>query len=452
MRSSKDGSLPEQLLRPDPPAFGAAAALVAALTLVACSKSRPPRGAGRLVARALEGRAFVRRADVRRRSAGRATVDMPAPKEHIKAGPRPSRASSGGPADLTKTRGEVEVDLTSLSTGDVRRRAGRHPDGPRAHLARGRRRREGLPDALKAQHRFATFAIRSLTTATPKLADVPASTEGADEVRTVDAVAKGELLLHGHKVEREVPLRVELRGKPGAPPDAIVVRTASPFTIVLAEHDVSLPGTTSGSSPRARSTCSGRRSPRRRRSPWRCAPPRNDEVAPPPRVVQSAALSTFSAALARRSTSRTSPSGPFRTIHQEHDHATEPSLENIAGALTVLGTTAILAACGGDSKPAERRWAAPDHGPATETPADGADAGAASCGANKAGGASCGANKGGAASCGAGKTETKAPETTAAAPAAPAAAPAAARGGSGQARGEEASSASCGAGTCSAKK
>lgn len=234
--------MPEQLLPPRPtPAFGAAAALVAALTLVACSKSEPPApapAASSLAPSKAEPSSAAKTYVVD--PAGRATVDMPAPKEHIKA---EATAFAGelqvDPADLTKTRGEVKVDLTSLSTktfGDARDAT--QTAHARTWLEVADAEKEKLPDALKAQHRFATFAIRSLTTATPKLADVPATTEGADEVRTVDAVAKGELLLHGHKVEREVPLRVELRGKPGAPPDAIVVRTASPFTIVLAEHDV----------------------------------------------------------------------------------------------------------------------------------------------------------------------------------------------------------------------
>ena len=66
------------------------------------------------------------------------------------------------------------------------------------------------------------------------------------------------------------------------------------------------------------------------------------------------------------------------------------SVEKIAGALAVLGTSVLMAACGGEEKPAN----APVH--ATEAPAPGGEAKAADghCGAgkdHKPGEASCGA-------------------------------------------------------------
>lgn len=146
------------------------------------------------------------------------------------------------------------------------------------------------------------------------------------------------------------------------------------------------------------------------------------------------------------------------------------SVEKIAGALAVLGTSVLMAACGGGDKPAN----APVN--STETPTAGGDAKPADghCGADKS-------HKEGEASCGAkpaDKASEAAPADTAAAPAAastaapaaapdtkaadakpadakadakkpadtkkPAAAPAAG--------GKKGGGASCGAGTCSAKK
>jgi hypothetical protein len=170
------------------------------------------------------------------------------------------------------------------------------------------------------------------------------------------------------------------------------------------------------------------------------------------------------------------------------------SLEKIAGALAVVGTS-VLMGCGGGDKPA----ASPDVkanevAPTSDKSATGqghcgaehkehkpgeascgAKGGSASCGAGKGGSASCGAGKGGSASCGASKsaadtkpadsttttttTTTTTPSgTTPATPATPAkpgdkpadkAAPA--KPGAAPA-GKKAGAASCGAGTCSAKK
>jgi hypothetical protein len=169
------------------------------------------------------------------------------------------------------------------------------------------------------------------------------------------------------------------------------------------------------------------------------------------------------------------------------------SLEKIAGALAVLGTSVIMG-CGGGDKPAaspdvKANEVAPtsdkaaagqghcgaenkDHKPGEA--ACGAKGGSASCGAGKGGSASCGAGKGGSASCGAGKTggdtsaagakpadATATPAAaTPATPATPAATPsstakpgdkAAPKPGAAPA-GKKAGASSCGAGTCSAKK
>jgi hypothetical protein len=168
------------------------------------------------------------------------------------------------------------------------------------------------------------------------------------------------------------------------------------------------------------------------------------------------------------------------------------SVEKIAGALAVLGTT-VLMGCGGGDKPAaspdvKANEVAPtgtkaageshcgaehkDHKPGEASCA--AKGGSASCGAGKGGSASCGAGKGGSASCGASKsaadtkpadsttttttTTTTTPASTGAAPASTGTAPAKpgdkaapAKPGAAPA-GKKAGASSCGAGTCSAKK
>ncbi|MCW5837465.1 MAG: hypothetical protein KIS78_34045, partial [Labilithrix sp.] len=75
------------------------------------------------------------------------------------------------------------------------------------------------------------------------------------------------------------------------------------------------------------------------------------------------------------------------------------SVEKIAGALAVLGTSVVMAACGGGDKPAESPVTS------TEAPLAGGEAkpGEAGCGAGKGGEGGCGAHKGGEGGCGANK-------------------------------------------------
>src|SRR5262245_39497257 len=85
------------------------------------------------------------------------------------------------------------------------------------------------------------------------------------------------------------------------------------------------------------------------------------------------------------------------------------SVEKIAGALAVLGTTALISACGGgDKPPVNANEVAPSGEKAGGEGHCGADKthkpGEASCGGKGAG--SCGAGKG-AGSCGAGKGDAK---------------------------------------------
>ena len=148
------------------------------------------------------------------------------------------------------------------------------------------------------------------------------------------------------------------------------------------------------------------------------------------------------------------------------------SVEKIAGALAVLGTSVLISACGGGDKPSASPVDANEVAPTGEK-ASGGDGhcgadkqhkeGEASCAGEKKGDGSCGASKGGAASCGAAKTGTETAAPADAKPADTAAAPADAKPAdakpaeapktdSKKPAGKKAGGASCGAGTCSAKK
>lgn len=172
-------------------------------------------------------------------------IDMPAPNEHIKAG---TDAATGtldvDVMDLANTRGEIKADLTTLTTktfGDPKK-DGDQTTHARTWLEVADGESGKLPDDVKASNRYATYAIRSISNlSATDLTKVPAVKDGEDEIRTVTATTKGELLIHGHKVDKEADVEVTFRYAPGATadkPKALSIRTKKPFRVTLAEHEV----------------------------------------------------------------------------------------------------------------------------------------------------------------------------------------------------------------------
>jgi hypothetical protein len=99
-----------------------------------------------------------------------------------------------------------------------------------------------LDEKVKEANRYAVYAIRSISNASASdVTKVTPTKDGGDEVRTVSLTTKGELLVHGHKVEREGEVEVGFRYEPGADadkPKAITIKSKKPLRVVLAEHDV----------------------------------------------------------------------------------------------------------------------------------------------------------------------------------------------------------------------
>ncbi len=179
----------------------------------------------------------------------KATIEMEAPKEKIKA------TATGGAGsieidltNLASSRGEVKMDLTTLTTSTFSGKA----DSERENKAQTTHARtwlevadgeEGkLDDKLKETNRYAVYAIRSVENASANdVTKVAKANDGADEVRTVTLTTKGEILVHGHKAPREADVELAFRYDAGATadkPKALVVKTKKPLRIVLAEHDV----------------------------------------------------------------------------------------------------------------------------------------------------------------------------------------------------------------------
>ena len=173
------------------------------------------------------------------------SIDMPAPKEHIKAG---TDAAAGSLdidfTNLANTRGEVKADLTTLTTKTF-------GDADKDQTQTGHARtwlevadgEEGkLPDDVKTANRYAVYAIRSVDNlSATDLTKVPATKVGDDEVRTVTAPTHGEFLVHGHKVDRDADVEVSFHYAPGSTPDkpkSLTIKSKKPMRATLAEHDV----------------------------------------------------------------------------------------------------------------------------------------------------------------------------------------------------------------------
>ena len=173
------------------------------------------------------------------------SIDMPAPKEHIKA----ATDGASGTLDvdlmnLANTRGEVKADLLSLTTKTFDDAAkDKTQTGPARTWLEVADGEEGkVADDVKAANRWAVYAIRSIDNlSATDLTKVAATKDGADEVRTVTATTHGEFLIHGHKVDRDADVEVQFHYAPGSPPEkpkSLVIKSKKPVRATLADHDV----------------------------------------------------------------------------------------------------------------------------------------------------------------------------------------------------------------------
>ena len=163
------------------------------------------------------------------------TIDMPGKDEHIKA--RTSAAKGTftiEPGALQNSRGEVRIDLASLTTNtfeDAKKNADQ--------TTHARTWLEAVVEgAVKEEHRYAVLAVRSLDVAgTSDLSKVPLNAG----TRQVKAVVHGDVLVHGHKVERAIPVVLDFayaNGGAAVASNALRIRTEKPLNIVLKEHEV----------------------------------------------------------------------------------------------------------------------------------------------------------------------------------------------------------------------
>jgi hypothetical protein len=173
---------------------------------------------------------------------GKTSIDMPGPKEHIKA----DTSAAGGNVDVDlmnvpNTRGEIKVDLQTIET---------HTFGNEDDKAQTEHARTWLEAAPKlapevvAANRYAVFAIRSVENASiVDLTKAPfAPGKDGKQEKKVSATVKGEFLVHGHKVDKSVDVDVTFVYPPNAKsddaPERILIQSKNPLVVTLDEHDI----------------------------------------------------------------------------------------------------------------------------------------------------------------------------------------------------------------------
>jgi hypothetical protein len=173
-------------------------------------------------------------------------VDMPGLKEHIKGDTTAAKGTLdvvGG--DLAQSRGTIMIDLSTFSTNTF----GNDDDATQTKHARTWL--EAVVDGKTNEDmRWATLAIRSIDGLNAfDLSKIAATKDGTDaspardeDVRSADMVVHGDLLIHGHKLQKDVPVTVTFRYPSGAAPTSeptrVEIKSKAPMRVVLKEVEV----------------------------------------------------------------------------------------------------------------------------------------------------------------------------------------------------------------------
>jgi hypothetical protein len=166
-------------------------------------------------------------------------VDMPGLKEHIKGDTTAAAGTLDVAArDLTQSRGQIRIDLTTFAT---------HTFGSDDDATQTKHALTWLEvtvgDKTSEEMRWADFAIRAIDGASATdLTKVAPTKDAADDVRTVSMTVHGDVLIHGHRVQKDGLVDVAFRYPSGAAADSrpskIDIKSKEPMHVVLKELDV----------------------------------------------------------------------------------------------------------------------------------------------------------------------------------------------------------------------
>ena len=144
-------------------------------------------------------------------------VDMPGVKEHIKGDTTAAAGTLDVAAkDLTQSRGQVRIDLTTFAT---------HTFGTDDDATQTKHALTWLEvavgDKTSEEMRWADFAIRGIDgVSAADLTKVEPTRDAAGDVRTVTMTVHGDVLIHGHRIQKDGRVDVAFRYPPGAASDS----------------------------------------------------------------------------------------------------------------------------------------------------------------------------------------------------------------------------------------
>jgi hypothetical protein len=142
------------------------------------------------------------------------------------------------PHDLTRSRGLVRVDLSTFNTSTF------HSEKDVDQTTHARTWLEAVVDGKTNElMRWAEYAIRSIDgLSATDLAMVAATKDGSGDVRTVTMTVHGDLLIHGHQVQKDDVVEVSFHYPAGAAADSkptqIAIKAKQPIRVVLKEYGV----------------------------------------------------------------------------------------------------------------------------------------------------------------------------------------------------------------------
>lgn len=163
---------------------------------------------------------------------GSASFLIDAPLEKIKGKATRFRGSlSVNPEQLEKSRGQIDVDLTTLETHtfDDAEKNTKQTEHSHNWLELG----SDVEAKQRTENQWVRFTIQSVK-ATPEALSQAPEAEGR---RRAEISAEGDLWLHGVSSHKTVKLAVSFKGSPDAPSE-LQITTLEPLTFSLKEHDV----------------------------------------------------------------------------------------------------------------------------------------------------------------------------------------------------------------------
>lgn len=163
---------------------------------------------------------------------GMATFLIDAPLEKIKGEAKRFRGSlTVNPEQLGETRGQIDVDLTTLTTltfGDAGKNAKQTE-----HAGNWLELGSDVDAKQRGENQWVRFTVKSVTASPNSLSKAPE----VDGRRRVEISAQGDLWLHGVTSHKTVKLAASFKGSPEAPSE-VQVTMLDPLTVSLKEHDV----------------------------------------------------------------------------------------------------------------------------------------------------------------------------------------------------------------------